>query len=482
LEKVHVAGHSHFRLPAEEPADFGQRTAGISRIALIVAAVGLVLTLVLGFRDYLRVFYFAYLTGFGFFLAITLASQFFVLIQHATRAGWSVNVRRVAENLGAIAPIMGILSLPIVISVLLGYGDLYRWALSGGGEGTAHVAEHASAARAETHPAAAGTTAAEAEGDPAGNREINKTVPDESFEHEKDPGRGNRHLDDLILKKQAYLNRPFFIARIIGYFLVWTLIARYFRGHSIAQDVDGDYRHTAAMQKWSGVSLIALGLTLTFAAFDLFMTLDPHWYSTMFGVYFFAGAAVSMFATLIVLIHLMQRAGYLREAVTPEHYHDLGKFMFAFTFFWGYVTFSQYMLLWYASIPEEVTWMSRHGATTRLDVPVEHRQWGFWAIIVLFGCFVIPFAGLLSRHAKRNVKAVTFWACWVLVFQFVNMCWIVLPEIRVGFSVMNLIAATCAWVGIGGIFVFAWLRNTAEARIRPVNDPRVFESAAFVNV
>jgi hypothetical protein len=178
----------------------------------------------------------------------------------------------------------------------------------------------------------------------------------------------------------------------------------------------------------------------------------------------------------------MQKAGYLREAVTPEHYHDLGKFMFAFTFFWSYVTFSQYMLLWYSSIPEEVTWMSRHGATTRLDVPAEHHTWGWWAILVLFGCFAIPFAGLLSRHAKRNVKAVVFWACWVLVFQFVNMVWIVLPELRIGFSWLALIAAIGAWVGIGGIFVFCWLRNTAEARIRPVNDPRVFESAAFVNV
>jgi hypothetical protein len=507
LEKVHVAGHSHFRLPAEEPADFGQRTAGISRIALIVAAVGLVLTLVLGFRDYLRVFYFAYLTGFGFFLAITLASQFFVLVQHATRAGWSVNVRRVAENLGAIAPIMGILSLPIVISVLLGEGDLYRWALPEHSGGAQHAAAHGSGAhdsgahgpnvahdaaapggapKGEPSPSAA--PAGKAEGRNAGNQEVaheaegGKGEPDESFAHEPDPGRGNRHLDNIIMEKRAYLNRPFFIARIIGYFLIWTLIARFFRGHSVAQDVDGDYRHTAAMQKWSGIALVGLGLTLTFAAFDLFMTLDPHWYSTMFGVYYFAGAAVSMFAAMILLIRLMQKAGYLREAVTPEHYHDLGKFMFAFTFFWGYVTFSQYMLLWYASIPEEVTWMSRHGATTRNNVPPEHLSWGPWALLVLFGCFVIPFAGLLSRHAKRNIKAVTFWACWVLVFQFVNMCWIVLPELRVGFKVMPLIAAVCAWAGIGGIFVFAWLRNTAAARIRPVNDPRVFESAAFVNV
>ena len=479
-----MAGHSHFRLPAEEPADFGQRTAGLSRLALIVAAVGLVLTLVLGFGNYLRIFYFAYLTGFGFFLAIMLGAQFFVLVQHATRAGWSVNVRRVAENLGAIAPIMGVLALPIVISVVLGKGDLYRWALPD--SAAPHGEVHKAAGETGGHAAAVGGD--KSQGESAGNREVTvnaewgKRPIDEGLEHDADPGHGNRHLDDVLMAKRAWLNPFFWVARIVGYFIVWTLIGRYFRAHSIAQDVDGDYRHTSAMQRWSGVLLIVLGLTLTFAAFDLFMSLDPHWYSTMFGVYYFAGAALSMFAAMIVLIHLMQRVGFLREAVTPEHYHDLGKFMFAFTFFWGYVTFSQYMLLWYASIPEEVTWMSRHGATTLNNVPPEHTSWGPWALLVLFGCFVIPFAGLLSRHAKRNVGAVVFWAWWVLVFQFVNMVWIVLPEVRTGFKAMPLVAAICAWAGIGGVFVFAWLRNTAAARVRPVNDPRVFESAAFVNV
>jgi hypothetical protein len=482
LEKVHVAGHSHFRLPAEEPADFAQRTARGSRLALIVAAVGLVLALLLGFRDYLRVFYFAYLTGFGFFLAITLASQFFVLIQHATRAGWSVNVRRVAENLASTAPMMAVLSLPIVSSGLLHQGDLYRWALPGGD--AAHGEVQAST---EHGSRPAGTTSGEAGAEPVGNQVLQKQLhgkvdADLGLEHEKDLGHGHRHLDPLTASKRPYLSPALWLLRLAIYFGVWILIARFFRAHSLEQDVDGDYRHTAAMQKWSGISLIALGLTLTFAAFDLFMSLDPHWYSTMFGVYYFATAAVSMFATLIVLIRLMQRAGYLREAVTPEHYHDLGKFMFAFTFFWGYVTFSQYMLLWYSSIPEELTWMSRHGATTHNMVPAEHHQWAPWAILVLFGTFVIPFGGLLSRHAKRNVKAVTFWAVWVLVFQFCNMIWIVLPELRTGFRVLDLLATICATAGIGGVYVFAWLRNTAAARIRPVNDPRVFESAAFVNI
>jgi hypothetical protein len=476
-----VAGHSHFRLPAEEPADFGQRTAGLSRLAVIVAAAGLVLTLLLGFQDYLRRFYFAYLTAFGFFLAIVLGAQFFVLIQHATRAGWSVNVRRVAENLGAVAPTMAVLSLPILISVLLHKGDLYSWALPMGDASPEEV--HA----AKTEPSPAGTTPEKAQSEAVGNQVLQqqlygKVDAHADIEHEKDPGHGNRHLDEVLIKKRAWLNPGFWLLRLVFYFAVWIFIARYFRGHSVEQDVDGDYRHTSLMQKWSSVCLIALGLTLTFAAFDWFMSLDPHWYSTMFGVYYFGMAAVSMFASMILIIRLMQRAGYLREAVTPEHYHDLGKFMFAFTFFWGYVTFSQYMLLWYSSIPEEVTWMSRHGATTKDLVPGMGNQWGPWALLVLFGTFAIPFAGLLSRHAKRNVNAVTFWACWCLVFQFCNMIWIVLPELRAGFRVLDLIATICAFFGVGGIVVYAFLRNTATARIRPVNDPRVFESAAFVNI
>jgi hypothetical protein len=484
-----VAGHSHLRLPAEEPADFGPRTARAAGIAKIAAAAGLLVAVVIGVigGEYFRTFYFAYLTGFAFFLAIALGALFFVLIHHVSRAGWSVNLRRVAENMAATLPVLGLLSLPILVSVLLQQGDLYRWALPDSAGSDAHhvAADQTAGSKGERagetaygkgapHGAAAADHATSASGHEAG------------ADHESDPGRGKRTIDEITIKKRAWLNPLFFTLRVVIYFALWSVTALYYLRKSSQQDVDGDYRHTAQMQKWSGLALVFFGITVTLAAWDLFMSLDPHWYSTMFGVYYFASGAVLFFAAMIVTISLLQKAGFLREAVTVEHFHDLGKYLFAFTFFWGYVTFSQYMLIWYASIPEEVGWPARHGMSTAkaetFGPNFPGNQWQPWSIAVLLGCLLIPFAGLLSRHVKRNRKAILFWAWWLIVFQFVNMVWIVIPEMRVGFKPLPIVGAVAAWVGIGGVLVAAWLRVAARHKLRPVNDPRVFESAVFVNI
>ncbi len=145
--------------------------------------------------------------------------------------------------------------------------------------------------------------------------------------------------------------------------------------------------------------MVLLGLTVTGAAFDMFMSLDPHWYSTMFGVYFFAGSAVSFFGVIILIAFLLQRGGFLARSIDTEHYHDLGKFLFGFVFFWGYIAFSQYMLLWYANIPEETEWFARHGATTVKnvitgDAPFHYAVSGWSAVVlaILFGQLLIPFA------------------------------------------------------------------------------------------
>src|SRR5262249_11730959 len=141
-------------------------------------------------------------------------------------------------------------------------------------------------------------------------------------------------------------------------------IAIFFRKNSLLQDQTGDESITLKLQAYAGFSVVVLALTITGAAFDLIMSLDPHWYSTMFGVWYIANSFLSSYAVLILTAYLLQKAGYLRNPISIEHYHDLGKYLFAFTFFYGYVTFSQYMLMWYANIPEETEYMARHGAST----------------------------------------------------------------------------------------------------------------------
>jgi hypothetical protein len=452
----------------EDPIrDFGRKSWNVYTAAKIAAAVGLAGALLLGFlrKDSFQRFYFGYLASFAFYLSVALGALFFVLIQHVTRAGWSVNVRRVAETFALTLPVLGALSAPIFISVVLRNGDLYPWALP------VHAVQR-------EH----GGAAAEAK-DPPG--------------HVAPARQGQRVLDELTLEKRAWLNPYFFLIRLVTYFCVWSAMALYYWRQSTQQDLDGDWRRTQAMQKYSAPALLLLGITLTFGAFDLLMSLDPHWYSTIFGVYFFAGAAVSSLAAMIVVVRLLHAAGFLTQAINVEHYHDLGKLLFGFVFFYGYIGFSQYMLLWYANLPETVTWFARRGASTaRPDaemirqygeaqawlrvIPDYGWQWRWWALAVLFGNFLIPFAGLMSRHVKRNEKLLTFWAAWLLVFHFVDMTWVVLPELRRGFT-FHALDVLC-WVGLGGVLAAAWIRFAAHHRLRPIADPRVDESAVFVNV
>jgi hypothetical protein len=448
--------------PALEPEDpirdFGRKTWTLYTAAKVAGAAGLAGALLMGFlrKDDFQRFYFGYLAAFAFFLSIALGSLFFVLIQHLTRAGWSVNVRRVAETFALTIPVLAALSAPIALSVILQKADLYPWALPK--SAAAHAEDAHQSQPAATKPAT--TTAHAGEGQPG---------------HPKT-------LDELTLQKRAWLNPAFFLVRLFVYFAIWSAIAIYYWRQSTRQDHDGDWRRTQAMQRYSGPALLLLGLTITFAAFDLLMSLDPHWYSTMFGVYFFSGAAVSAFAAMIVAVRLLHAAGFLRAAINEEHYHDLGKYLFGFVFFWGYIAFSQYMLIWYANLPETVTWFARRGASTadRDTIPDQGWQWKWWAIALLFGHLLIPFAGLLSRHVKRNERLLTFWAVWLLVFHFVDMVWIVLPEMRKGFT-LHPIDFFCLF-GMGGVLVAAWIRFAAHHRLRPIADPRMDESAVFVNV
>ena len=161
----------------------------------------------------------------------------------------------------------------------------------------------------------------------------------------------------LLAHKAPYLSPAFFIVRWLFYFLVWGWLAKSFLKRSVRQDSSGDPAETLAMERLSGPALLLLAATMTFASFDWLMSLSPEWFSTIFGVYFFSGAMVAFLAAVIVFAMILQASGRLSESVTVEHYHDLGKLLFAFVIFWGYIAFSQYLLIWYANIPEETDWL-----------------------------------------------------------------------------------------------------------------------------
>ena len=258
-------------------------------IAAVCALLGAVACAILGAANP-RQFFFSWLVSFLFFLSLALGALFFVLIQYAAQGGWGIVLRRIGETIFCTLPVMAALFLP----VLLGLHDLFEWS-------------HA-----------------------------------EALEQ-----------DALLRWKAPFLNVPFFLIRAAIYFGSWSFIAiLYYRG-SRGQDVTGDPKVSARLRRLAGPSIIVLALTQTFASIDWIMSLTPHWYSTMFGVYFFAGSFVGFIALLSVVVGAMRGAGLLDTVISAEHLHDIGKFLFAFTAFWAYIAFSQFFLMWYANLPEE---------------------------------------------------------------------------------------------------------------------------------
>ncbi|HEX03840.1 MAG TPA: hypothetical protein ENH10_01595, partial [Bacteroidetes bacterium] len=332
-------------------------------IALVVGVVGLILSAI-GFFLYPRQFMFSWLTSFTFWASIGFGGLFFVMIHHLTNAKWSVTARRMAENVMITLPWMVLFAIPI----FLGMGDLYEWVeigqLNDGGSHQADLeivdAGH-DAQSIDTHESAIEAT-------------------DDS--HAENDAYAHQAHVDLIASKSGFLNVPFFIIRTLIYFLVWTIISFGLYRLSIKQDISGVASGDAKrFQVLSAPGIIAFALTVTFAGFDWLMSLYPAWYSTIYGLYYFSGGLVGIMAFMIVVLVGLRYHGVLDKEITVEHYHDLSKLLFAFMTVWAYFAFSQYLLIWYANIPEETVYY--------------HDRWkGSWkavSLIIVLGHFTIPF-------------------------------------------------------------------------------------------
>jgi len=201
------------------------------------------------------------------------------------------------------------------------------------------------------------------------------------------------------------------------------------------------------------------------------MSLDPHWFSTMFGVYWFAGIVASFFALMTLLSTGLQRSGRLEGLITLEHFNDYGRAMFAFVFFWAYIAFSQYMLIWYANIPEETGWYL-------------HRQqhgWGWIGISLVLLHWLVPFVGLMSRYTKRRVRLMVFWAIWILVMHWVDLYWLIKPTAHGGAGIAPALSDLAATACIGGFWLAAVARVAGNRPLVPLRDPRLEESLNFEN-
>lgn len=350
-----------------------------------------------------RLFNALLISGYYFF-CIALFGGFFVAINYLSNAGWSVSIRRIPEAFISFFPIIVVV---LILVGVLGAHHLFEWT---------HV-------------------------------EFVKS-------------------DEVLSKKSGYLNLTFFIVRLVVGALVLGGLTRCLLKNSLKQDTTGDVNLTAKNAKFSAIFLVCFALMFSMFSYDLVMSLDPHWYSTMFPVYCFAGLFYSGLAMTALFVIGFMRRGFLGSYVSVEHIHDIAKFMFAFTVFYGYIAFSQFMLIWYANLPEE----------TAYYILRSKNGWIFMAVTLVVLKFLIPFVTLLPQRVKRCPKVVEKVAMLMIFAQFVELCWMVLPANHANHHAILPIPEFLVFVGFLGLFVFCVLRFLSRNPVVPVGDPRLHEA------
>jgi hypothetical protein len=377
--------------------------------ALALAALGLGLTLLGGLLDARRALQ-AYHVAFVFWAGIAVGALLINMAFQAGKAKWYVVVRRVLETI----PLSNALFLVLAVPVLIGMGRLFPWVHPGGLDPELrHLAEH----------------------------------------------------------RRPYLNAPFFVVRTILYFGIWIAVSHLLYRWSVRQDTEGGLSLTAKQRRLGAGALPLVGLAMSFAAFDWQMSLDLHLYSTIFGLYYFSGSFLAAFAVLILAVSASRAEGMPGAVMNANHYHSLGKWLLAFVAFWGYMAFSQYLLIWIANLPDEVPWYLARNKGAWLPVGV---------FLVVFH-FLVPFFALLSRDLKRSPRALSYMAVYILVVHYVDVYWVMMPALRhdptVGIAPHWTDLTALVGVGAAATAFVLW-RMRGRAAV-PVGDPYLEESLRY---
>jgi len=374
---------------------------GLQQRLLIAGAVGAVIS-VLGFLLNSRQFFQSYLMAYMLWLGVTLGCLALGMVHQLSGGAWGVLIRRPIGAAARVIPLMTVLFLPIALGVM----RIYQWT-------NADLVAH-----------------------------------DEALQH-----------------KQLYLNVPFFLTRAAIYFLAWNALSYFLNRWSLEQDRTGDPRIARRMQALSGGGLVVYGLTITFASFDWLMSLEPHWYSTIYGVLILGGQGLSSLAFLIIVLVWLSRRPPLDQIVVPAHFHDLGNLMLAFVMLWAYFSFSQYLIIWAGNLPAEIGWYL-------------HRMQTGWrpiaAVLMLFH-FALPFVVLLSRTVKRQGRLLVRVAIAVLMVRLVDLWWLIGPEFHTDGIAVSWMDA---WIplSMGAIWLAAFIYQLRGRAILPIHDPEFDET------
>jgi hypothetical protein len=374
---------------------------GLRRRSLIAGVAGLVVAGAGAFVNPGQFFH-SYLLAFLFWLAAGMGGLVLTMLQHMTGGNWGVVLRRIFEAAARTMPWMALLFVPVAF----GMSHLYPWL-----DADVVAADH------------------------------------------------------LLQEKALYLNGPFFLARAAFYFAVWVGLAFFLTTWSAQQDRTGDASLTKRMTAVSAVGIVLYAFTMTFAAFDWGMSLDPHWFSTMYGFLFIIGQAIMGLSIAIIMARRLSDEAPMAGVFNVGHWHDFGKLLFAFAMVWTYLTFSQFLIIWSANLPEEIPWYMHR---------ISHG-WQYLAIGLVVFHFFVPFAVLLSRRSKRNSTLLARMAMWMVVARLLDVFFLIGPEsYPEGLTIHWMDIA--ALVGLGGIWLGLFTSNLMSRPLLPVRDPELADA------
>ncbi|MBI9072845.1 MAG: quinol:cytochrome C oxidoreductase [Melioribacteraceae bacterium] len=340
-----------------------------------------------------------------FLTSIGVGSLFLVALEYLGGAVWSTPFRRISEFLASIVLILPIVAIP----VYLGLHELYHWT----------------------------------------------------------------HLDvvaaDKILSgKAAYLNEGFFTIRVAAYFLIWILFYYLITNNSKKQDTSSDQKLTKKNIKLSAGFMPLFAISITFGSIDWMMSLEPHWFSTIYGVYYFSGTVLASLAALTYAMVYLNEKGYFGDKIKKDHYYSFGALMFGFVNFWAYIAFSQLILIWYANLPEETFWFMQRW----------EGEWMYVSLLFMVAHFIVPYFGLLAQPSKMNPKRLKFMSLWILFAHYFDMYWLVMPTMSKG-------EAPFSWIELGfpllavGIILIVFNIKSSKNNLMPVGDPKLKRGLDF---
>jgi hypothetical protein len=380
--------------------------SSISKIGMTLLILGVILGVVAFFVDHTRAVY-NYLIAFTFMISIGVGALFLIALEYIVGADWSVPIRRVVEFFAAIIPLLALLVIPLLLNV----GELFHW----------------------SHPEAVAE-------------------------------------DKILNAKAPYLNVSFFIIRVFVLIGLWSLFYFFFVRNSKKQDTTKDQKLTTINIRLSAIFIPIFAFTLTISAVDWLMSIEPHWFSTIIGVYFFAGTVIAALAAVTLTTVLLKEHGYLHPAMTNDHLYSLGALLFAFVNFWGYIAFSQYMLIWYADLPEETFWFMQKW----------EGSWAIFSIGLIIIKFLVPYIVLVSQPSKMDPKKLKFISVWLLFAHLYDLFWFVMPEMEelsggYSFSWIDLVFPIAAV----GLIILVFNMKAKKENLIPIGDPKLQRGLDF---